>query len=239
MKKILLAIVFITVGFFAKSQSLELYTENDVLINSGDTITVDSLPTVNEMVAHIKVKNITAGTLSVTCEKEYVYIVSGTTNTFCWAGACYPEATMTSANMASIAAGATTNEFSGHYEPKNHNGTSVIKYYFRVYHGPSVEVNVKYAGLTGIAENKLSSSISTPYPNPAKTTTRVNYNVSINSKASIQVYNITGKLEKQVNLTDNNGFINLNVADLQSGIYFCTLNINGKVAKTNRLVVSH
>lgn len=241
MKKFLLVLILavFVLPVFAQTYELTWGSHNDP-INSGDTISVDSLSNVNEMVVHISVKNITNHTISVFCEKQYVDIVAGTTNTFCWAGACWPSTTMISPNPLAIAAGATTTEFSGHYEPKGNEGTSIIRYVFKITGGDSVMVYVKYIALpVGIAENRYTSIISAPYPNPAKSIAYINYNVRVNTKAYLQVYNICGKLEKQFYLTDNNGVLKLNVSDLPSGMYFCTLNVDGKIATTNKLIVSH
>jgi len=240
MRKFLLVFTLIVFGLTVKSQTLELYTQTDVLIPYGDTISVDSLPSVNEMVAYVKVKNDTSFTVSVTCEKIYLYIVPGTDNEFCWASTCYPSGTFLSGSEI-IEAGVVSNSFLAHYKPLGNEGASYIKYKFKINHGDSAWVVVKFNATTysGIADNCFTNSISAPYPNPAKSMVYINYNVSYNSKATLQIYNICGKIEKQIDLNNNNGIVTFNVADLPSGIYFCSLNLNGKTVKTNKLIIAH
>ena len=238
MRKFLLVFTLIVFGLTVKSQTLELYTQTDVLIPYGDTISVDSLPSVNVMKAYVKVKNSTSSAVSVTCEKIYLSIIPGTTNEFCWASLCYPTSFLSAAET--IEAGTVSNSFSADYKPYGNEGASYIKYKFKINHGDSAWVVVKFnATYSGIADNCFTNSISAPYPNPAKSMVYINYNVSYNSKATLQIYNICGKIEKQIDLNNNHGIVTFNVADLPSGIYFCSLNIEGKIAKTTKLLIVH
>ena len=246
MKKNLLSLIFLSIGLIVKSQTLELYTENNVLLVNGDTISIDSVSTsldslsFNEMTVKLNVKNTETVSKSVICKKQYIDTVAGTDNTFCWAGSCWPEATLVSPPQP-IDSGATNSEFSGHYDPKNNIGTSIITYIFKVWHSDdSSWVNVKYnANYSGISNNSFSSSISAPYPNPANNNFSINYNILNKNNANILIYNVYGKLEKQISINNLIGVININVSDLPSGIYFCTFNINGEIVKTNKLIIVH
>ena len=239
MKNLYLILFLFFNVWFVNSQTFELYDKTGTLISNGDTIKVDSLPNVSEMTGSVKLKNISSQSVNVYCQKIPVYEVIGTSNTFCW-GVCFSPTIFISPNPVTINAGETNEGFTGHYSPSNKEGVTLIRYLFSVIHGDSACIFIKFnAAYTGVSENKLNEAISEPYPNPAKTNAYINYNISANDKAYIQIYNIYGKIEKQFNINGNNGVLNMNISDLPSGMYFCILNINGKVSNTNRLIVSH
>jgi len=242
MKKLLLSFIIIGSCFIAKSQTLELYTFDDVLLTSGDTIEVDSVYTVSEIVAELKVKNISGSQLGVKCKKQYVSIITGSSNVFCWAGNCYSPTQFAPNNIQLINPSEINAGFSGHYSPTGNIGTTIIKYVFTTTaKADSVKIFVKYHAKSnvGIDDNIMLSSMSTPYPNPAVNTVNINYSVANNSKVVLQVYNICGKIEKQYTLNDTFGVASINVSDLSSGIYFCSFNVNGNIVKTRRFIVAH
>ena len=245
MKKKLLFLTFLFSVYFLKAQTLELYNLNDVLLSNGDTISVDSLSSssdslsFSEMIVYVKVKNISGSQKTVYCEKQPQDTVAGTENTFCW-GICFLPTTYVSPDPLTIESGEVSSGFSGHYSPKNIAGTSLIKYILNVLHGDSAWFYIKYNALyNSIANNNFNSNISAPYPNPANNNISINYNISNKNNANILIYNVYGKLEKQISINNLIGVININVSDLPSGIYFCTFNINGEIVKTNKLIIVH
>lgn len=227
---------------FNVTQTLQIYTDNNVFLHNGDIITIDSLSTdtilTSEIISHLKVINTNINTKNVSCEKQEQYIVPGTQNDFNWAGTNVPNSIYVS--PLDTLNGGDTAEFNGNYMPYNKIGTSIIKYIFRVENGDSAWINVKYnANYSGISNNSFSSSISAPYPNPANSNVSINYSILNSNNASIQIYNIYGILEKQFSVQNTNGVVNINVSDLHSGIYFYSLNLNGVNVKTNSFIVSH
>jgi hypothetical protein len=244
MKKVILSLCFVIIGLSVFSQSLRFSVGSGshcTLLNYGDTVIVQDSAHFGEIIAGVNVKNTSSNSLNVICRKRYVYNVPGTENYFCWAGGCFQPSTMVSPSAFAMAAGDSTTEFTSHYSPNGNGGITVVRFTFYDSHTTSDSgyFFIKYIGVLGVNDNILAYSISSPYPNPAKDITHIKYNVNVNSKAYIQIYNICGKIEKQVYLTDNNGILDLNVSNLPSGIYFCSLNINGKAVRTNKLIVSH
>ena len=240
MKKNLLLLFFAVLGFSVNSQTLELsYGSHSTLLNYGDTIVIDSLSIVTEMVASMNVKNTDTASHNVKCRKEYFDIVPGTENNFCWAGTCYPSTVFISPSERTIAPGETNTEFLTHYLPYNQAGVSLIKYTFIVFHGDSAWAYVKYTSTVGINDNKLSYSVSAPYPNPSNSEVNFNYNILTGTIATLQVQNIYGRIEKEFTLTGNSGILNVNVSDLSAGIYLYSLNINGRTVRTSKLIVTH
>jgi len=241
MKKALLALFLVIIFLPVDSQILGITGSHSTVINNGDTIFVDSLSIVTEMVAYANVTNNDTASHNIFCRKRPGYLVPNSINTFCWAGTCYPPAILVSTSSQFIGAGQTNSEFSAHYEPGGYSGISVIKYIFTILHNDtdSAWFYVKFNGMTGINDNNILYAISAPYPNPSNSFTNINYNFPVGSKAIVQVMNICGKIEKQYSLTESMGTLQMNVSDLYSGIYFCALTINDKVVKTSKLIISH
>ena len=240
MKYFLPVFIFIAFSLSGFSQTLKLtHGVDSTIVNYGDTLVVVDSATVSEMSATIFVKNTDTVSNKVYCEKQYINEVSGTINTFCWGGLCYQPTTFLSTNFAIIQAGATNTEFVAHYEPSANVGTTIIRYVFRIVHGDTADFYVKFIGTTGIDDNKLMYSISEPYPNPSSNVTTINYSIPFGSKAILQVMSICGKIEKQYSLNESNGALKMNISDLSSGIYFCSLTIDNKVVKTSKLIISH
>jgi len=70
------------------------------------------------------------------------------------------------------------------------------------------------------------------YPNPFSSQLTVDYDLVVNGKAIIQIYNLNGQLVKEVidnhtNSVGNHSTV-LNTDDLPSGLYFCKIVINEK-----------
>jgi hemolysin activation/secretion protein len=92
----------------------------------------------------------------------------------------------------------------------------------------------------GIDETNSSLSSFNNYPNPAVTSTTINYQFETQPiTASIRIYNLTGSLIQEIEIDDQQNNIEFSVAELNSGVYFYSLILDGKALKTNKLIVSH
>jgi len=97
---------------------------------------------------------------------------------------------------------------------------------------------VEEAGSTGI-ENIENNQTFAIYPNPTHEITNFIFNADEMVNGSISVYDITGRMVKEMNLTNlaigrNN--VEFNVSDLQTGTYIVALTLNNKVT-TQKLMV--
>lgn len=85
-------------------------------------------------------------------------------------------------------------------------------------------------------------TVGEPYPNPTSETIAIPYNVKESSNVSISISNTLGQVVKTQNIgklaAGQNGQATFNVADLNTGVYFCTIEANGQRA-TKRIVVTH
>jgi hypothetical protein len=75
------------------------------------------------------------------------------------------------------------------------------------------------------------------YPNPASTEVRFDYKLSGSENASVSVYNLLGQEVLREELNVAQGQVSFSVADLNEGIYFCNLKVNGQAVSTEKFIV--
>lgn len=78
------------------------------------------------------------------------------------------------------------------------------------------------------------------YPNPFNPFTRIDFSVAKESNIKINVYDLSGKLIQTI--TDKhhsvgNYYVNFDASALSSGVYFYSLNINGKPIQSKRMIL--
>ena len=78
------------------------------------------------------------------------------------------------------------------------------------------------------------------YPNPFNPVTRIDFSVAKHSNVSINVYDASGKLVKNLvnkNHSPGNYYVKFDSYGLSSGIYFYSMIIDGNLLKTNRMTL--
>ncbi len=81
-----------------------------------------------------------------------------------------------------------------------------------------------------------AGSLGQSTPNPAKGSARISYSIPSNSRAQLLLTDNGGKTIKTISLTQA-GYIDVNTANLSSGIYNYTLVVDGKPVETKKLSV--
>jgi hypothetical protein len=244
MKNVLLSSLFLfafVLGAFA--QQLQIEYAGQVIL-SGNTITIPGDPSQPELMAELSIKNLsTTDTLMVKARKIVVDTLPGTSNYFCWA-ACFPSFVYLSPTVIPIFPGTVTNEFSGHYEPKEHNGITRMCYSFFDERNvnDSVYLYIEYfASGVGINDKPALQNvvISNPYPNPASSRVNFDYQLPANARqAVISVHSLLGSKVKEIMLSGTSGKATFDVNDLKEGIYFYSIVVDNNIIATKRLVVS-
>ena len=99
-------------------------------------------------------------------------------------------------------------------------------------------VNFKYQ-TESIVDYNSADIFSNAYPNPANNTVSFDYNMpyDVNS-ASVAIYNMMGQEVVRQDLNLGGSRADINVSDLNEGVYFYSLIINNQTVKTNKFVVS-
>ena len=221
---------------------IQLINDGEVI---GDTVVVTEYnATFGEMSFHAVVKNNSDRDANLYLARENLTTVDGSSNYFCWANGCWPPDMDTSANYQTIAAGDQSGEedFSTHYNPMNHHGTTVVKYTFFDADEESLKTSVvvKYVWeADGINdhENELFE-LSDIFPNPATDHFTLNYDLSnIHSKTSLKLFNLLGSEVKNIALDRSSRQLVIQTGDLAKGIYFYSIVSGNKVLKTKKLII--
>ena len=103
--------------------------------------------------------------------------------------------------------------------------------------------NPQFAGQVNGIEKLTNGVISSfvLYPNPATANTTISFSIAEKNKVSVNVYDILGNLVSTLSQSNDfekgNNTISLNTANLASGIYYISLDINGS-KETKKLIIN-
>ncbi|MCF8257181.1 MAG: T9SS type A sorting domain-containing protein [Flavobacteriales bacterium] len=187
------------------------------------------------------VENISGSAVEVKVRSQEVSIVPGTLNYFCWAQ-CYEPGVTLSPTSITLQPGERVNAFYGDYMPQGQAGISSLKYcFFNVANeADSVCSIVRFsASPVGINDPGATArpNISKAYPNPAANDLFIDYVVG-EGVGRIDIYSMLGVKVKSLNLTGQQGRLNVNVASLPAGMYLYRLTVNGQEIQTKRFSVA-
>ncbi|MGN0032987.1 MAG: T9SS type A sorting domain-containing protein [Candidatus Limimorpha sp.] len=242
MKKLLLSLTLIISVFAASAQNIEVYEkETGEKIESGASYVVfgDGAETWGELSIEFDV--IALEKLTLIGEKVENNVIENTLNYICF-GQCLSP-TMYVSNPTEANPGEAI-LFSAHYMSQTGEpvfGEQSMTYYIYEESNPDAKfvINVifKYS-LESVSEFNSENIFSNAYPTPASETVNFDYNFPANvNSAEISIYNMMGQEVLRNQLNGMSGKASINVSDLSDGVYFYSLIINGKVEKSNKIVV--
>src|SRR6218665_3130292 len=95
-----------------------------------------------------------------------------------------------------------------------------------------------YPVSTSVKNPSLTADVQfSVYPNPSGGSTTISYLLKTDANVQLDVYDVLGKkVESLVNTNQQDGAYKVNLAKLNAGVYFITLNVNNN-SNTTRLVV--
>ncbi len=218
--------------------SIALYTEDGKLIDDGETIQVDGLPSEIEFGVKLSVQNIASTTTTIGVEKEIVEAVSGTANTFCWAGSCFANDVMVSSSNAVLGPDSVSTEFRADIAPDGNYGGQKIRYTFfnaddtKDY--SSVYVLFNIADVTGVEHGNISDLKVWPNPVHANELLSVDFSASKVKFHSVRLFDNTARLLMDQVIDPGSGKLEIQLSQYQlsSGTYYILLNSDkGNVAQ--------
>ncbi|MCX6304944.1 MAG: T9SS type A sorting domain-containing protein [Bacteroidetes bacterium] len=247
MKRLLLSFcLFSIVLVYGYSQSLSISNIHGTIAPNAIMIQEGS-PDSAELITYFNVTNTSGSSVDVLCKKVELTMLDSTEITMCWAGGCYPASTNISPYSQAIGAGLTNNEFVGHYtQIAFHHfkpGESVVRWVFydRSNVNDSASVTVKYTSYPlGVDETAArQSSLSNVYPNPASANATCSYSIPAGSQGTILVRDLLGSTMQTLSPATASGKVTIDAINLNDGIYFCSLLVDGKISQTKKLIVKH
>ena len=223
---------------YVSAQSLQFEWDGNVFYDGEAIECTNDEYGYGEYIQHMQLRNLTSNDMNVIIEKEVIETLEGTINSFCW-GMCYGPDTYVSPEAVTVLANSlNTDDLSFHniYEPEIF-GYVVVRYYAYDEHNPDerVSIIVKFHKSGDGVDDNAQFEMSQAYPNPATST--VNFDYSFSGNLTAVVYNIVGQEVLRKDLNTNNGQMSISVADLNDGIYFCTMLVDGCASATQKFVV--
>ena len=244
MKKLLLSLILMVFAAQLSAQSLTFKYEGET-VQPGTTI--DIVADLNdswEMQFDIHIINTTDADINVVAQMKSDPS-NQTSDYLCW-GNCYMPGVEEAENVVKAGSEGIFNGHVGFYDAnwvQLPAGTvAKMTYTFFDERNPeekySFNVNFKYQP-ESIVDYNSADVFSNAYPNPANNTISFDYNMpyDVNS-ASVAIYNMMGQEVVRQNLNLGGSRADINVSDLNEGVYFYSLIVNNQTVKTNKFVVS-
>ena len=242
MKKFLLSLIIMVFAAQLSAQSLTFKFEGET-VQPGTIDIVSDLNSSFEIQFDLHVINTTDVDMNVVCDMTDDSGIGS--NYLCW-GSCFMPGTLTATHT--VAAGGE-GIFNGHcmFVDADWNtlpiGTTIpMVYTFYDERNPddkyTFNVNFTYQP-DAIADFNAANVFSNAYPNPANNVVSFDYNMPFDvNSASVAIYNMMGQEVVRQDLNLGTSRVDINVSDLNEGVYFYSVIVNNQAVKTNKFVVS-
>jgi len=242
MKKLLLFIYLTGIlSFIGYSQiNLTLSDSTGAVANKAE-ITFRGSPSKSDIESYIFVTNTSDNSINVLVKRVRISLIDSS-DSFCW-GLCYDSTTdVAHLHVAIPAHTKDTLSFSGHYNPHGLVGVSSVRYVF--YDERNTADSVCFVALyntygVGIENQGPAKDLVRVYPNPADKMISIGYSIGAFSDASLVIRNLLGSAVRSISLQNSEGLVNVNTIELNDGIYFYSLMVNGETKITRKLIIKH
>lgn len=77
------------------------------------------------------------------------------------------------------------------------------------------------------------------YPNPANDFLYIDYEIVFLKEAKINIYNSIGSVVYTAELKEKADKLKVSVSEFESGLYFCSLQVDGKPFNTKKVLINH
>lgn len=183
---------------------------------------------------------------TVNLRRYEVDVVESTRNFFCW-GVCYTSQSAgtlpvwESAHPVFMSPGVEVDNFHAYYKPQGQAGVSLFRFVWFDTENPddSTWVDIQYNAEVGIGESTGGVLGFDAFPNPAldaPMTVRFTLEPSVVG-AELVIYNTLGSKVRRTPVRGSNASIVLQRDELQPGVYFANIEVNGRALLTRRLVI--
>lgn len=239
-KRSIFTLLFLAVMGWVSAQSLRFELDGHVY-EEGETIICNAPTEWGEYLQDMQMRNLTDQDLNVLVKKEVIEDLEGVSNYFCW-GLCFGPDTYVSPNPVAVPANSVTSigalSFHAMFDEEVFGKVQVrFSAYDERHPEDAVTINVIFHK-SGEGVHEVSAvRFGQAYPNPASSVVNFDYNINASDRASVSVYNLLGQEVKSQQVNGVQGHLSVSVADLNEGIYFCKLFVNGCAVSTEKFVV--
>lgn len=210
--------------------------------------------------SYISITNDSDETMEIGVRRTPLCEVEGSTNQFCWGGNCFLPGTNVSPLTIELDAGETIEigdllGFTAYYNYDGNAGLTKIQYEFYDVQNPDNYAELFIVNCIDTSDNCAAAELDCPNslgveeltlepeltaaPNPAFTSTNVRFNLGTSAiNANLVLRNALGAEVKTIELDSRFGEKTIDLSGLDAGLYYYSLENNGAVVKTKRLVVN-
>lgn len=224
------------------SQSFSLSNDEGTLVNGADVFQSGPSDTL-QLITWLHLTNTSGNALRVMMKKQEISMLSGGSSSICWAGYCFGPEMMVSSFSLEMAAGETVSGCFGHFGPNGCRGVSVVRWAFFNESNPSdsVSITVHYSTYPAAAENLDVAVFSLTMAGtvPARDQIMLRHSLPPGKEGFIELRSETGRLVATSEQVALSGIVTFNVSELVSGIYFCTLVVDGKPGIPKKTIIYH
>lgn len=239
-KRSIFTLMFLAVMGWVSAQSLQFEWDGHAY-TEGETIECNTPTEWGEYLQDMQIRNLTGQDLNVLVKKEVIEDLEGVSNFFCW-GLCFGPDTYVSPNPVAVPANSVTSvgalSFHAMFD-ENVFGKVQVRYsaYDERHPEDAAIINVVFHRSGEGIQEVSAVRFGQAYPNPASSVVNFDYNINASDRASVSVYNLLGQEVKSQQVNGMQGHLSVSVADLNEGIYFCKLFVNGSAVSTEKFVV--
>lgn len=231
MKKILLLVLLLVIGEYTFAQTFEVVGQQDSYKGYiGDLIK-----------APLRLKNLSEKPITLIIRKSDTQIGSSQKSFFCPDNSCLERADDL---VIRLEPGQTLSNLYIGLEAGLVEGFSDVKYivYNKSMPAETMTLNFNFIVETKPEKSNIYSSksitIHDVYPNPVTNFATIDYQLHTDQyKSKIVVHNILGNALKEYELPASESRVKIVVDDLNAGIYFYTLYIDGEGVMTRKLII--
>lgn len=235
-KKSIFTLVLLAVFGWVSAQSLQFELNGEVLSDGQIVYCVDFNENFGEFIQDLQIRNISGRDLNVVVEKEEISVPEGSMNYYCW-GSCFSPSVYISPAVA-MPAGSVSGEgeLGFHFMPATMSDFARIRYYaYEERTDERISVVVVFNSNENVGEKPLCT-FGSAYPSPASSMVHFDYRLTGGNAVAV-VYNLVGQEVMRQEMNGFEGCLNVSVADLKDGIYFCSVMLDGRTCATAKFVV--
>lgn len=234
----------------ANAQLLTLSDEDGVALENGSTVVHHGMASDELLEVHLVATLLGNETKEVNMRRYEISVQPGTQNYFCW-GICYdaqdagliPIWNSLNQHSLYLNGGEPVSNFGGYHRPQGVEGTSVYRYvWFDVDNrDDSVWVNLEFHSMpVGIAEVGRATRLSV-FPNPSKGSD-VQFDIDMpqtsGGTTTLVIHNAVGQRIKTSTIRTGQPVARLSTEGMAPGLYFASVDLQGRILVTQRFVVS-
>jgi hypothetical protein len=224
------------------SQSFSLSCDNGPLVNGTQMVQSGPSDTL-QLITSLNITNMSGSAVDVMMKKEEISMCPGASSSICWAGYCYGPGMMVSTFPLSMLPGETVSGCFGHFGPYGCRGVSVIRWTFfnRAVPTDSMSVTVQYSTFPSATETIPDPmfTLAAAGPIPADNQIVIRHTLPPGKQGRIKLRNFSGTTVSSCEAVILSGIVAFNATGLSSGVYYCTLEIDGTTITTIKVLVCH